>query len=209
MKPPITLAVIVATLLTSLLAAASDTDQVPAANHGWPVDLTGIWNLDTARSDDLATQIEKIREQAMAPRGGRGRGMGGGRGGGMSGDRPSGKGAPPSDAPGAPSPRDLARRCSQLLISRLDDSLEIVDGAELTHLWNPDGHPYTERTPRGESTTRAWWEDAVLCLERKDGPMTVTQRLRLHDGGQTLAVSYTMALPTGDTVTGRLIYRGV
>ncbi len=39
--------------------------------------------------------------------------------------------------------------------------------------------------------------------------MTVCERLQLHDGGQTLAVDYSMALPSGDTVTARLIYRGV
>lgn len=203
---------ILALILLAAPSQAQDTDAAADASP-WPVDLSGVWNLDEKNSDDLAAQIEAMREKSMASRGGRGGGMGGrgggmgGRGGGMGGMGGRGgggsEGGEPGQAPGA----DLAQAMQQLLISRFEDSMEIVDGVETARLWTPDGKTYRTRTLRGEATTRAWWDEGELVLESKGARHTVTQRLRLV-GDKTLEVQHTMEMGRAGTVKATLVYQG-
>jgi hypothetical protein len=194
-------------------AAAS----APSTTDAWPWDPSGVWNLDESVSDDLASAMADARDKVMASRGGgrggRGRGGGmrggpGGRGGGMGGGmRGPGGGERPTGAD-APEPRDLQTGLSQLLITRLEGDLEIMDGAERVTTWTPDGRAHTERTPRGKSTRTARWDGDVLELVGSDGRLTTTRRLRLGDDGKTLSVECTLALPNGRSVSGTLVYRG-
>jgi len=101
---------------------------------------------------------------------------------------------------------NLSRVLSQLLISTFDGKVEIVDGAETTCLWTPDGKNYRTRTPRGESTTRAWWEGDTLVLESTNPLRTITQRLR-RTGDKQLQVIHSFSFRSGDTIKGTLVYR--
>jgi hypothetical protein len=210
-----------------LLFAGGATPSAEIAKDTSPTDVTGIWNIDRSRSDDLAAQLEGLREQMKDRRGGgrpsdargrRGGGMGcpvgrgrmggmGGMGGGM---RRGGAGSAGHEGgAGMPEPRDLAQAWSQLLIVRSDDALAITDGAEVTRHWDPDGEIYSERTPRAERTRRAWFDGDILVLESAgDGPR-MTRRLSVAPDRSRLTVDYELQLPGDRTLRGRLTYRGV
>jgi len=208
-------AVVAAVLLLAAMASAQETGESPA-------DLSGVWNLDAGQSDDLAAELKSMHEKTQASRGARGGGRGGmgggrrggmgGRGGGMGAGSGGGRGAgkQPSEGSGqnARMPEgNLSRVLSQLLISTFDGNIEIVDGAETTRLWTPDGKNYRTRTPRGESTTRAWWEGDTLVLESIDPMRTATQRLR-RTGDKQLQVIHSLSFESGATIKGTLVYQG-
>lgn len=190
-------------------ANATDDASDPTT---WPADVTGVWNLDSDASDDIAAALAALRDRNPGgrPEGGRGggRGMGGGRPGGGRG-RPGGdalEGAPRRGNP--PDTRDLARRLSQMLISHLDGGIEEVDGADRTVVWIPDGKPRTVAGQGGEVVLTARWEGATLCLERVEGERSVTRRVSRLDE-VTLSVEVSVRAPAGGVVRGRLVYRGV
>jgi hypothetical protein len=200
-----------------------------------PPDLTGVWNLDAKASDDLKAFAKQVG--SLLPAGGRpggpGGGMGspgggmGGPGGGMGGPGGARGGGMPADElgsdaenQGGPPPRGgqgsggpgagLARAAQQLLISADGEAIEIVDGAERSETWVPDGASHTQKGPGDQALSRrAAWQDGVLALEQLGGPLSVTRRLRLDDGGRRLLVELSVLDADGKPVTAHLVYEGV
>jgi hypothetical protein len=149
------------------------------------------------------------------PGGGRGR-PGGGAGGRMPADElgsgaEDSRDAPPADrGPGGGPGSGLAKAAQQLLISADGDALEIVDGAERSETWVPDGEVHAQAGPGGrESTRRAAWRDGALVLEQFGGPLSLSRRLQLSADGRRLLVDLTAVAADGKPVTAHLEYVGV
>ena len=232
--PRFILPVVILALLTTTAAMATDPATGKPAKDtsgadAWPFDPSGVWTLDESRSDNLTALQDMLRTNRRVSREGRdgGRGMGSARGGGGGGGigdrasmgrgmggRPGGRSAPsdggPENRQTDTSPRDLHKAYSLLLIARLNDGIEIIDGAEQTRLWTPDGQPRTRQTARDDTTIlRAWWEGSILCLEQMNNRRTVTQRLQITNDDKTLTVILEVAVLGDDTVSGTLVYRGL
>jgi hypothetical protein len=151
--------------------------------------------------------------------GGPGGGMGrpGGRAGGRMPADELGSGAEDSQEP-APAGRGpaggpgsgLARAAQQLLISVDGEAIEILDGAERSETWVPDGEVHAQAGPGGrESSRRAAWRDGALVLEQLGGPLSMSRRLQLSADGRRLLVDLTAVAADGKPVTAHLEYAGV
>jgi hypothetical protein len=171
----------------------------PASASSMP-DLSGVWTLDPKASDDLKAFTKTL--ESLRPSGGR-RDTGG-PGGGQGESVRGGEGA--RGGPGA----GIAKGALQLLISVDGEAIEIVDAAERTETWVPDGEARAPEGPGGRRAThRAVWQEGVLVLEQLGGPLTLTRRLRLSDDGQRLLVDLSVSEAEGKSVTAHLEYVGV
>ncbi len=227
-----------AVVSASPVGAVSETPAPALEGVGQAPDLTGVWNLDAKASDDLKAFAKRVG--SLMPGGGRPGGMGGpgggmggpgggmgGPGGGMGGPGGARGGGMPADElgsgaenQGGQAPREgqgsggpgagLARAAQQLLISGDGETIEIVDGAERSETWVPDGASHTQKGPGDQTLSRrAAWQGGVLVLEQFGGPLSVTRRLRLDDAGKRLLVDLSVLDADGKPVTAHLVYAGV
>jgi len=207
------------TLSAVLLHSTPSWAEAPA--------IQGTWRLDSQASDDVAAQLaahlEAIQSATSASRpppvdpnaaGGKGGGMGGGGGGRGSGG--GGRGA--MDTEGLEGTGDNGEGLRALLMGgqlidlsfadeRLNlvrdtgDPLEITVGARAIRIEDGFGH---------SAKVKAWWEDDVLVLRRKDGHGTMVEAFLPTDEPDKLYVvveldSTRMAVP----LAFRRVYRTV
>lgn len=196
---------------------AADEPATPARELAPPVpDLNGVWNLDTKASDDLKAFVKTLGS-LVPSRGQRGEG---GPGGGFGGRMPAdelGAGAEGQEesprggqGPGGGPGSGLVKASQQLLISADGRTIEIVDGADRSETWVPDGETRKQEGPGGRAPSRrAVWQNGVLVLEQLGGPFSLTRRLQLSDDGRRLLVDLSVLDANGKPVTAHLEYAGV
>lgn len=205
----------------TLVAGTLAVPGTPLAQETTHPDLSGTWQLNTAKSDDPAQVMRKAmggdRPQGERPGGGGGMrgggGMAGGRGGGRGG---MGGGDQMGSGGGGRDSQDMAKRGEEARQrnARLEIFLEgvelnVTDGLDITRLLHTDGRQDKIWTERGEVEATARWEGPALTV-RWAGPRDKTgtvRRYELSEDGATLTVTDERPLPGQDkTVKIRMVY---
>lgn len=201
--------------LLGLITIAALTAPLAQAQDQASPNLTGSWQMNQAKSDDIAAIMRKTMGGGRGPGEVPGGNMGRRDqiGGGMDGGRGRGRGMNPGsqdDSPELGKDRDgqnsdegmkraeqIRQENAHLEIFQDGAELNITNGLDISQLLRTDGSPVTIWTERGEAQATALWEGPTLVVSfemEKDRPRLV-RRFHISEDGQTLTVTEERPLP--------------
>jgi len=173
-------------------------------------DLSGVWNINRAKSDNLARIFlpggsGNRQGTGSGNRGGEHRGRGGKRGGG-GGMRNSGNG---NGQAGREQLEQLKREYARLEIFQDGAEVDVTNGLDITQLFFADGNPTSIWSPQGMVQAHARWVADTLVVDWQNRQATAgrVRRYRISEDGRTLAITEERRLPSReDPIVVHLVY---
>ncbi|MDP2577816.1 MAG: hypothetical protein Q8W48_08880 [Candidatus Palauibacterales bacterium] len=175
-------------LLVVGLAGCGGSDIEPV-----PPDLSGSWELNVAKSDLPAEEIEDAMVGGSAS-GSQPPAGGGGRGGGASGGRGGGRGG----RMGGMNPEQMRERMREIMeaaraftITQTDSTVTLNARSGPTRVFYTDGRKVQRMTRGlGEVEVKARWKDGKLQVEQKmESGLKITETYERSEDGERLQVN--------------------